>query len=83
MKGAFREATASQWGIQALDFIFSKPFFRNNDFVENSGIPKQTASRITSALTAKGLLTTIRPGAGRRPALYGFYPLIEVLERDT
>lgn len=78
MKDAFRSATASQWSITALDFVFSTPVFRNSRFTSSSGIPKQTAHRITSALQESGLLTVIEPAAGRRSALYAFEPLLSI-----
>jgi Fic family protein len=78
MKGTFRQITASQWSIIALDFIFSKPIFRNSVFTAQSSIPKQTAHRITSALYENGLLTVAEAASGRRSALYVFEPLMNL-----
>lgn len=78
MKDTFRIVTSSQWSITALDFVFSTPVFRNSRFTSSSGIPKQTAHRITSALQESGLLTVIEPAAGRRSALYAFEPLLSI-----
>lgn len=79
MKEEFRVNLASQWSTAALDFIFGKPVFRNNIFTTTSGIPIQTAHRITRTLSESGLLTTIVPAAGRRPAIYSFEPLLEIV----
>jgi Fic family protein len=78
MKGRFRAVTASQWSINALDFIFAKPIFRNSAFTSQSGIPRQTAHRITSVLAQNGLLSVVEPASGRRPALYAFDPLLDL-----
>ncbi len=76
MKNVFREVLASQWHTTALDFIFSQPIFRNNRFTGTSGIPRPTAARFTRALVERGLLKTLEPASGRRPALYAFEPLL-------
>lgn len=78
MKEAFRSATSSQWSINALDFVFSNPVFRNSRFTNSSGIPKQTAHRIANALQDNGLLTVVEQASGRRAALYAFEPLISI-----
>lgn len=78
MKDTFREITGSQWSISALDFIFSKPIFKNSVFVSSSGIPKVTAHRITRVLHESGLLTLYDPASGRRSALYAFEPLLGI-----
>jgi Fic family protein len=82
MKGTFREISSSQWSINALDFMFGKPIFRNSEFTENSGIPRQTAHRITTALADAGLLSIVKPASGRRSTIYGFYPLINEIASD-
>lgn len=79
MKGRFREVLASQWAIVALDFIFGRPIFRNSAFTSQAGIPRQTAARFSRLLADSGLLTTIQPASGRRPALYAFEPLLKIV----
>ena len=79
MKFRFQDALASQWSIRALDFIFSRPVFRNNTFTSQSGIPKPTAARFTKILLQRGLLKTVEPPAGRRPGVYAFEPLLEIV----
>lgn len=78
MKEVFREVTSSQWSINALDFVFANPVFRHSKFTSASGIQKQTAHRITSALVSAGLLSVLDPASGRRAALYAFEPLLEI-----
>ena len=79
MKATFHEALSSQWHIKALDFVFERPIFRNNIFRQKSGIPPDTAGRISRILSDKGLLTTLTPASGRRPATFAFEPLLKLL----
>ena len=79
MKDRFRELLSSQWHTTALDFVFTRPVFRNNVFTGKSGIPGPTAHRFTRLLSENGLIQTIEPAAGRRPALYAFEPLLELV----
>jgi len=79
MKNVFRDILSSQWSTTALDFIFSQPVFRNNRFTGRSGIPGATASRFTRSLVDSGLLVTLEAPSGRRPALYAFEPLLELV----
>ena len=82
MKDRFRDELNSQWSINAVDFVFANPVFRNNQFTTKAGIPSQTASIISRKLQDTGLLTQIRPSSGRRPAMYSFEPLLEIV-RDA
>jgi Fic family protein len=79
MKIVFRDILASQWSTTALDFVFSRPVFRNNIFTAKSGIPAPTAHRLSRALVERGILETAEPAAGRRPALYSFEPLLQLV----
>lgn len=79
MKEAFRENLSSKWTITALDFMFTNPIFRNNQFTKNSGIPYQTANRFTNVLTQAGLLRIILPPSGNRAGLYAFEPLLSII----
>lgn len=79
MKEIFRRLLSSQWSTTALDFIFGQPIFRNNGFTHRSGIPRPTAARFSRTLADSGLLRTLEPAAGRRPAMYAFEPLLELV----
>jgi len=76
MKERFRHYLSSQWSTTALDFVFTRPIFRNNVFTSRSGIPAPTAHRFVRVLTENGLLETLMPASGRRPAMYAFEPLL-------
>jgi len=79
MKIEFSSILSSKWSVNALDFVFTNPVFRNNKFTHGSGIPTQTASRFSRVLHEKGLLDIVEPPAGRRPAMYAFEPLLELV----
>ncbi|ANK90558.1 MULTISPECIES: Fic family protein [Rhizobium] len=79
LKREFPQILTSQWSTSALDFLFSRPVFRNNVFTSKSGIPEATAHRFTRILVEKELIRTLEPSAGRRPALYSFEPLLRIV----
>lgn len=80
MRERFRVLLNSQYHDQALDYVFASPIFRNDRFVEKSGIPASSARVFSRRLAEAGLLRTIEPAAGRRAALYAFDPLLEILK---
>lgn len=79
MKAVFGEQLASKWSLNALDFVFTNPVFRNNKFTTHSGIPEATAHRFVKLMVDAGLLKTLDESAGRKPALYSFEPLLELV----
>lgn len=79
LKIVFSEKLSSKWSVNALDFVFTNPLFRNNKFTSNSGIPTASAARFTRILLENNLLTTLEEASGRRPALYSFEPLLKLV----
>lgn len=79
MKHEFSDVLASKFSVNALDYVFTNPVFRNNKFTSQSGIPSSTAARFTRVLLEKGLLSTLEEPSGRRPALYIFEPLMQLV----
>ncbi len=79
MKPIFSDSLSSKWSVHALDYIFKYPIFRNNGFTSKSGIPGPTAARFTRVLLDKELLRTLEESSGRRPALYAFEPLLQLV----
>lgn len=79
MKTRFRDVLSSQWSTTALDFMFTRPVFRNNIFTNKSEIPVATAHRFIRMLLDAGLLRTVVPASGRRPGLYAFEPLLSLV----
>lgn len=79
MKQIFAASLSSKWSVTALDFVFTNPVFRNNKFTLTSGIPSATAARFTRTMLDKGIIQTIEEASGRRPALYSFEPLLNLV----
>lgn len=79
MKLVFSDVLSSKWSVNTLDFVFTNPVFRNNKFTTSSGIPTASAARFTRVLLEKNLITTVEDASGRRPALYSFEPLMELV----
>jgi Fic family protein len=80
MRERFREVLNSQFHDQALDFVFASPIFRNDRFVDRSGIPASSARALSRRLVDEGMLRTIEPASGRRAAMYAFDPLLDLLK---
>lgn len=79
MKEKFIEELSSKWAVNALDYVFTNPIFRNNRFTTDSGIPPQTARRFSRILSETGLLTTLEEASGQRSALFSFEPLLKLV----
>jgi len=79
MKHIFSDTLSSKWSVNALDYIFTNPIFRNNKFTSKSGIPAPTAARFTRILLERGLIRIVEESSGRRPALYAFEPLMKLV----
>ena len=79
MKVTFADVLSSKWSVNALDFVFTNPLFRNNRFTTSSGIPAASAARFTRVLLENGLIITLEDASGRKPALYSFEPLMELV----
>ncbi len=79
MKNIFADVLSSKWSVNALDFVFTNPVFRNNRFTSNSGIPAASAARFTRSLLENEIIVTVEESSGRRPALYLFEPLMKLV----
>lgn len=79
LKPLFVEIVSSKWSIDALDFVFTNPVFRINKLVRETEISDPSARRFVRALQDQNVLICLEPAAGRRPALYAFEPLLEIV----
>jgi Fic family protein len=79
MKDIFSKVLASRWSVNALDFIFTNPVFRNNKLSSSTGISPATAARFTRLLLEHNLIMTAEEPSGRRAALYSFEPLMRLV----
>ena len=82
MKFSIQNVTKSRNSMQIQDFLFTKIMFETPDFTANSGVSKPHAARLLRSLLEKGIIKTISPSKGRRPAIYGFTSLIEIIESE-
>ncbi len=80
MKQQVPVLTRSQYAIQAIDTLFERSLFRSTDFIQRSGIPKDSAFRIINELKKAGIICTLREGKGRRAAILAFYRVLEITE---
>lgn len=80
MKQLITEITRSQYAITVLDALFDRPVFQSTDFVQRSGIAKQTALPFLKKLRDEGILRTLREQSGRRPAILAFSDLLNCAE---
>lgn len=62
-----------------LDFFFIRPVFRNSLLTSKSEIPSAAAYRFTHMQVERGILRTLEPSSGRRPAFYSFDSLLELV----
>ncbi len=80
MKQKVPKITRSQYAIQAIDTLFARPLFKSADFINHSGISKDSGFRIINELKNAGIIRTLREGKGRKPAIWAFQRLLEITE---
>lgn len=82
MKKKIVELTHSQFSIQTLDCLFNMPIVNSSNFIKHSKIPKPSASRILSQLKEADIIDILQSGKGRKPAVYMFKRLIEIINNQ-
>lgn len=80
MKHRIAELTRSQYAMAVLDTLFDRPIFQSGDFVQRSGIPKQSALPFLRSLREAGILRVLRESSGRRSAVLAFPELLNCAE---
>ncbi len=80
MKSVIQEVTKSRNSVKIQDFLFSKLIFETPDFTESTEISKPHAARVLKTLLENKVINTTTPAQGRRPAMYAFSPLMEILK---
>lgn len=81
MKQKIVDYTHSQYALQALDCLFTVPIFSSRDFQKQSDIPKASAARIIKVLKEEDVIETLEEARGRKPAIYLFRRLIEIVNK--
>jgi len=71
--------TRSQFAIKCLDFIFTNPIFNTGRFKRESAIPKASAARLLKTLEGSGIIRCASRGSGRRPSLFVFQDLYNII----
>ena len=80
MKSRVSDLIRSRHALKVLDALFDRPIFQSSDFVERSGIPRQTAYGFLSSLQEAGILSVLRSGGGRQPTILAFTELLNCAE---
>jgi Fic family protein len=80
MKEVVSDLTHSRFAIQTLDFLFATPVFNSSLLAARANIPRMSATRILNALQQGGIISRAVEGRGRRPSLYTFPLLLEIVE---
>ena len=85
-KHIIHSATHSQYAVHVLDALFNKPIFRTSDVTkylyERHGIHEKTVLNLLRHIRDAGILSVIKPGSGRRPAMLWFQPLVNLVDRS-
>ncbi|MFN7707397.1 MAG: Fic family protein, partial [Sphingobacteriia bacterium] len=62
MKQLIAQTTRSQWAIQCLDYLFSRPIFSSTHFHSNARVPKTSAARLLKAMEAQHIIHLVLAG---------------------
>jgi Fic family protein len=81
-KGMVVAEIRSRYALAALDALFRQPIFSTPRFVEESGIPQASAARLLDRLRESRVLRVVRRGRGRRPTVWQFRELMEIVDRE-
>ncbi|MFH1453960.1 MAG: Fic/DOC family N-terminal domain-containing protein [Armatimonadota bacterium] len=79
-KERLQKVTRSHYIIKVLDTLFARPIFSSTDFVDYSGIPKPTASRILQNLEKENIIMIFKKGGGNKANLYIFKKLLQIIQ---
>ncbi len=80
MKQRIDELTRSRYALKILDALFDRPVFHSGDFIERSGIPRNSALPFLRTLRDEEVLVTIRESSGPRSAILAFRDLLNCAE---
>jgi len=83
MKQRIPEIIRSQYTIQAIDAIFSRPIFSATDFSANSGIPKRSALRILAGLIQHQVIVVLEEAKGSQAGSFQFPDLVRIVDGDV
>ena len=80
MKLKVQDITHSQFTLQVVDALFSRPIFSTTDFVStvHGKMTKQTAMALLKQLKEADILREIQPSSGRKAAILCFPALLNI-----
>lgn len=80
-KRKFIELTHSQFAMGAVDAFFGQPIIQSTVFAKKAGfLNRVTANNMLRDLEVNGLISRVREGSGRTPAVYALPELINIAE---
>jgi len=75
------DLTHSQYAMAAVDAFFTRPIISGTGFAEVAGFNNRvTANNMLKQLEGDGIITKVREGSGRTPAIYAMPRLINIAE---
>ena len=81
LKNTIHQITKTRNSLQIQDFLFAKIMFQTPAFTRASGLSRPHAARVLKHLLQHDIVKIILPAKGRRPAIYGFQKLMEIIEK--
>lgn len=82
MKITITDLTHSQFSIKVIDLLFSSPIFNSTRFAKQSSIPRASANRILGTLVENDIIRISKKGVGRKPTIYRFHKLFEIINSN-
>lgn len=81
-KCQFAEVTRSSLAVELLDYLFAQPIFTVPNLIKQSKlqVSKATLILIVQKLEKAGLVTKISEGRGRRPTVWKFRALVDLIQ---
>lgn len=80
MKHVIQDITKSRNSLKIQDFLFSKLIFETPDFTESAELSKPHAAKVIKSLLKNKIIDTVASAQGRRPAMYSFKPLMDIVQ---
>lgn len=81
LKIKFADTTGSKHAVASLDAFFNRPIINSSDFFEEARIDTRvTSNSILNKLWRAKLISKLREGSGRQPAIFALESLIQIAE---
>ncbi|MCK4512269.1 Fic family protein [bacterium] len=83
VQDVFKRMTRSRFAtaVEALDYLFGSPILKGPDFWRATGLSdRQSASKLLKQLVDEDVLVVARQGERRRPTVYAFPRLLDIVE---